>query len=119
MLVEIGQVEAIFRYPVKSMRGEPLEFANLGWHGLEGDRRLAFRRMDDRSGFPWLTASKLPELVLFTPRRREGEAREDGARDLLPTHIRTPDGEELPVFGEDLAAEVGRRYGARVEMMQL
>jgi len=57
MPTEIGQVEAIFRYPVKSMRGEQLEVANLGWHGLEGDRRLAFRRMADRSGMPWLTAS--------------------------------------------------------------
>jgi len=114
MLIEIGQVEAIFRYPVKSMRGKPLEVANLGWHGLDGDRRLAFRRMDDRSGFPWLTASKLPDLVLFAPQRCG-----DGAQGDLPTHIRTPDGEELPVFGEDLAAEVGRRYGAPVEMMQL
>ena len=40
MLIEIGQVEALFRYPVKSMGGEPLEEANLGWHGLEGDRRM-------------------------------------------------------------------------------
>jgi uncharacterized protein YcbX len=30
MLTEIGQVEAIFRYPVKSMSGERLEVANLG-----------------------------------------------------------------------------------------
>jgi uncharacterized protein YcbX len=119
MLTEIGQVEAIFRYPVKSMRGEPLEAANLGWHGLDGDRRLALRRINDRSGFPWLTASKLPELILFTPLRRESDAREDGDRGNLPTHIRTPDGEELPVFGEDLAADVGRRYGAPVEMMQM
>jgi hypothetical protein len=119
MLIEIGHVEAIFRYPVKSMGGEALEAANLGWHGLEGDRRLAFRRMADRSGMPWLTASKLPDLVLFAPQRREGDAREDGDQGDLPTHIRTPDGEELPVFGEDLAAEVGRRYGAPVQMMQL
>ncbi len=69
MLIEIGHVEAIFRYPVKSMGGERLEVANLGWHGLDGDRRLAFRRMDDRSGFPWLTASKLPDLLLFAPQR--------------------------------------------------
>src|SRR4029077_286339 len=66
MLTEIGYVEAIFRYPVKSMGGERLEAANLGWHGLDGDRRLAFRRIDDRGGFPWLTASKLPDLLLFT-----------------------------------------------------
>ena len=107
-------MEAIFRYPVKSMGGEPLEVATLGWHGLDGDRRLAFRRMDDRSGFPWLTASKLPELLLFAPLRPDGGAQGD-----LPTHVRTPDGKELPVFGEDLAREVGRRLGASVEMMQL
>ena len=111
---EIGQVEAIFLYPVKSMGGERLEVAQLGWHGLEGDWRLAFRRINDRSSFPWLSASKLPDLLRFTPLRRE-----DGAQGELPAHIRTPDGEEMPVFGPDLAAEVGRRYGAPVEMMQL
>jgi uncharacterized protein len=114
MLIEIAQVEAIFRYPVKSMGGERLEVANLGWHGLDGDRRLAFRRMDDRSGFPWLTASKLPDLLLFAPQRRE-----DGAQVDLPTQIRTPDGKQMPAFGEELAAEVERRYGAPVQMMQL
>ena len=76
MLIEIGHVEAIFRYPVKSMGGERLEVANLGWHGLDGDRRLAFRRSNEHSGFPWLTASKLPELLLFAPLRREGDAGE-------------------------------------------
>jgi uncharacterized protein len=114
MLVEIGHVEAIFRYPVKSMRGERLETANLGWHGLDGDRRLAFQRINDRSEFPWLTASKLPDLLLFTPHCREDVAQGD-----LPTHILTPDGQEMPVFGEHLATEVGRRYGAGVQMMHL
>ena len=114
MLIEIGHVEAIFRYPVKSMGGERLEVANLGWHGLEGDRRLAIRRMDDRGGFPWLTASKLPDLLLFAPQRLE-----DRTQGELPMHIRTPDGVEMLVFGEELAAEIGRRYGAPVQMMQL
>jgi MOSC domain-containing protein len=112
MPMEVGHVEAIFRYPVKSMAGERLEAATLGWHGLEGDRRLAFRRIDDRSGFPWLSASRLPGLLLFTPLGRDGDAE-------LPTHVRTPDGEALPVFGEALATEVGRRLGAPVQMMQL
>jgi uncharacterized protein YcbX len=114
MLPRVGHVEAIFRYPVKSMAGESLEVANLGWHGLDGDRRLAFRRIDDRSGMPWLTASRLPDLLRFIPHRHEGNARGE-----LPTHIRTPDGEEIPVFGEDLAAEVARRYGSPVQMMYL
>ena len=114
MLIEVGQVEALFRYPVKSMAGQRLETANLGWHGLEGDRRLALRRVDDRSGMPWLTASQLPGLLLFTPQQRE-----NGVPGGLPTHVRTPDGEDVPVFGEHLASEVGRRYGAPVQMMQL
>jgi MOSC domain-containing protein len=111
--IEIGHVEAIFRYPVKSMGGERLEAANLGWHGLDGDRRLAFRRIDDRSGFPWLSASKLPDLVLFTPHHRDDSVHAD-----LPTHVRTPHGEEMAVFEEELAAEVGRRCGEPVQMMQ-
>jgi uncharacterized protein YcbX len=114
VLIEIGHVEAIFRYPVKSMRGERLELADLGWHGIDGDRRLAFQRMDDHSGIPWLTASKFPELVLYVPQYR-GEA----GRGNIPTHVCTPDGVDMPVFGEDLAAEVGRRHGAPVQMMRL
>jgi MOSC domain-containing protein len=114
MLIEIGHVEAIFRYPVKSMAGEQVEFATVGWHGLEGDRRFALRRIDDRSGFPWLTATTLPDLLLFSPQRLDDNAQRD-----LPTHVRTPDGKEMPVFSEELAAEVARRYGAPVQMMQL
>jgi uncharacterized protein YcbX len=112
MPIKIGQVEAIFRYPVKSMAGERLEAANLGWHGIEGDRRLALLRTQDRSGFPWLTASKLPDLLLFAPLRREDVVQGD-----LPTHVRTPQGKEFPILDPDLAAEIERRHGAPVQMM--
>ena len=114
MPIEIGQIEAIFRYPVKSMRGEQMDTASLGWNGIDGDRRLAFRRLDARGGFPWLTAGRLPDLISFTPVRREG-----GIDEGLPTHVRTPEGDEMALFGEPLAAEVGRRHGGPVEMMQL
>lgn len=111
MPIEIGHIEAIFRYPVKSMAGQQVESATLGWHGIEGDRRLAFRRMHDRSGFPWLTASKLSDLLLFAPRcNGDGE---------IPTNICTPDGKDLPTFGAELAEEVSRRYGSPVEMMEM
>lgn len=114
MRIPIGHIDALFRYPVKSMGGERLEVATMGWHGLDGDRRMALRRRDDRSEFPWLTATKLPELLLFAPYRSDDSPRGDA-----PTHVRTPDGAELPIFGDDLATEVGRRYGAPVQMMQL
>jgi uncharacterized protein YcbX len=105
-------VDAIFRYPVKSMAGEPLQLADVGWHGIEGDRRLAFRRTEEDGGFPWLTASSLPDLVRFTPVRREAETP-------LATHVRTPDSQELTIFGTDLRAEIERRHGARLEMTHL
>jgi len=114
MPIEIGTIEAIFRYPVKSMRGEQLDAATLGWHGLEGDRRLAFRRLNERGGFPWLSASKLPDLISFTPLRREDENGHG-----LPTHVRTPAEEEMPLFSEALAQEIERRYGAPVQMTHL
>jgi uncharacterized protein len=114
MVLEIGRVEALFRYPVKSMAREGLEVATLGWHGIEGDRRLALRRMNDRSGFPWLSASQLPDLLLFTP-----HCPDDQPDEALPTYIRAPDGEQLSVFGEELAAEIGRRHGTVVQMTHL
>jgi uncharacterized protein YcbX len=114
MTTEVGHVEAIFRYPVKSMAGERVDVAEMGWHGIDGDRRLALRRTQDRSDFPWLTASKLPELLLFSPLRHE-----DGVEGGLPTHVRTPEDKEMAVFGEDLAAEIARRHRAPVHMMHL
>ncbi len=114
MPIEIGRIEALFRYPVKSMRGESLDAAMLGWHGVEGDRRLALRRLEEPGGFPWLTASKLPELVAFTPRRGH-----DAGADALPTHVRTPEGMDLPMFADALAADIERRSGQRVQMTHL
>jgi uncharacterized protein YcbX len=112
MPTAIGHIEAIFRYPVKSMRGEQLETAQLGWHGVDGDRRFGLRRINDHGGFPYLTASKLPELVLFTPHTQNGNEQQ------VPTHVRTPDGNDLPLFAPELTAEIERRHGAPVEMMQ-
>ncbi|MGI8819915.1 MAG: MOSC domain-containing protein [Chthoniobacterales bacterium] len=114
MTIEIGQVEAIFRYPVKSMSGERMEVAELGWHGIGGDRRLALRRTQERDDFPWLTATKLPDLLLFAPCRLG-----DGVQGDIPTHVRTPEGKELEVFDPALAAEIERRHGAPVEMTHL
>jgi uncharacterized protein len=114
MTLELGHIEALFRYPIKSMRGEALDAASLTWHGLAGDRRLALRRIDERGEFPWLSASRLPDLIHFTP-----VPRDDGNRAAPPTHVRTPEGDVLPVFGEELAADLSRRYGAAVVMMQL
>ncbi|MCU0647609.1 MAG: MOSC domain-containing protein [Gemmatimonadaceae bacterium] len=113
MRTHIGEVEGLYRYPVKSMRGESLAVAQVGWHGIAGDRRLALHRVDDRGGFPWLTASRLPELVCYSPLRRTPSDAE------LPSNVRTPAGTELTLFGDELAAEVSARHGAPVAMVHL
>ncbi|HEX9726455.1 MAG TPA: MOSC N-terminal beta barrel domain-containing protein, partial [Vicinamibacteria bacterium] len=38
----IGKVQSLWRYPVKSMRGEELEEAFMGFSGFYGDRLFAF-----------------------------------------------------------------------------
>jgi len=112
--MNLGRISAIFRYPVKSMAGESLDVARLGWHGIEGDRRFAFRRLNDKSNFPWLSASKLPELILYKPFGLDSSSAE-----LLPTHVRTPDGNEYELHSNELREEISRRYGSDVELMNL
>ena len=116
--MELGRISAIFRYPVKSMAGELLDVARLGWHGIEGDRRLAFRRLTDKSGFPWLTASKFPQLLLYKPFGLDSNANSKNG-ELLPTHVRTPDGKEYELRSDELRQEISSRHGSDVELMNL
>ena len=113
-MLSIGRIREIVRYPVKSMAGIPAESAVLGWHGLDGDRRFAFRRLGDDGGFPWLSASRLPDRILYHP---VGLA--DGAGEPLPTHVRTPAGSHVELAGAELKAELEERLGSGVEVMRL
>src|ERR1700681_2118568 len=71
---ELGTLETICRYPVKSMAGEAVAHAFVGYGGLMGDRVYAFVRAGGPPGFPWLTAREREDLVLFRPRFRESAA---------------------------------------------
>jgi hypothetical protein len=110
----LGYVHGLARYPIKSMAGIATNSAFLGWHGLSGDRRLAFRRLDTVSGFPWLSASRLPELVLYEPLGLNENEDEP-----MPTHVRTPEGESLALSSEELRNRVAEKYGGAVELMHL
>lgn len=90
------------------MAGEPLEAAEVGWHGLAGDRRWAFIRADQpRSGFPWLTIRERPEMCHYRP----SFATPDDPNKSV-TRVRTPAGRELDVADPALAGELGA--GVRV-----
>jgi len=113
-IVHLGQVHELARYPVKSMAAVATGSAFLGLHGLQGDRRFAFRRLNDSSGFPWLSASRLPELLLYQPLGLDENAAEP-----TPSHVRTPEGVELAIGSAELQNSVAEKIGSAVELMKL
>lgn len=114
MIIHVGYVHELWRYPVKSMAGVATDSAFLGWHGLQGDRRFAFRRLNDNSGFPWLSASRLPELLLYKP-----QGVDENAQDPVPTNIRTPEGMDFPLGSAELQNSVAEKFGSPLELMKL
>jgi MOSC domain-containing protein len=114
MIRQLGHICELVRYPVKSMAGVPTESAFLGWHGLDGDRRFAFRRLEDNGGFPWLTASRVPQLLLYHP-----FSLDESSGEPLPTHVRTPSGTQLELRSKEFEDEIAARLGSGVELMKL
>ena len=81
-----GHVVGLWRYPVKSMAGEPLAAVDVGWHGFAGDRRWAFvRDGTSKQGFPWLSIRQQPAMARCQPRFEDS-----GRPDQSPVRVRTP-----------------------------
>jgi uncharacterized protein YcbX len=70
--------------------------------------------MGDESGFPWLTASRLRELLLYRP-----FGLDESTGEPLPTHVRTPSGADVNLRGTALRDEISERFGSAVELMAL
>ncbi len=132
----IGTVESLWRYPVKSMRGQELEEAFAGYSGIYGDRVFAFRSSANHKGFPYFTARDQRRLLQYRPRFRYPdkaagpinliEAVSRNANPLfadlaeLVVDVETPDGKMLPIDDpaliEILRAEVDQKH--QVTLMQ-
>src|ERR1044071_8716399 len=69
----IGKIESLWRYPVKSMRGEQLQEAFVGFAGIYGDRIYAFHSSAAPAGFPYLTGREQQQMLLYRPRFRDPE----------------------------------------------
>jgi len=70
----IGTVESLWRYPVKSMSGEELAEAFMGFPGFYGDRCYAFKNSAARKGFPYLSATVQEQMLRYRPRFRYPES---------------------------------------------
>jgi uncharacterized protein YcbX len=69
-MTTIGTVESVWRYPVKSMSGEALTEAFMGFSGFYGDRCFAFHNSAASKGFPYLTARAQQQMLRYRPRFR-------------------------------------------------
>ena len=49
----IGKLESIWRYPVKSMRGEQVDDVFVAYTGVMGDRLYAISSSSAPPEFPW------------------------------------------------------------------
>lgn len=110
----IGHVAGLWRYPVKSMRAEPLHSTRVWWHGFEGDRRYAFIRSSDYSHFPWLTGRQIPRMVQYQTHFKQPD---DPVKS--PILITTPAGQQYVLEDEHLRQELEKQAGEAVHLMQI
>jgi uncharacterized protein YcbX len=126
---QVGKLEAIYRYPVKSMAGEKVTQSFVGYGGLMGDRAFAFVRKKGPKGFPWHTGREQEDMVLFRPRFRDSAAMTEpadieasfgmapGVNPVFPlpeafdVEVMTPEKQIYPIRSTELAADLKRRAG--------
>src|SRR5690242_8428261 len=108
---KVGFVRALYRYPVKSMRGESLKSIQIGVDGFEGDRRATFVS----TGMPpyLLTARQLPALLRYAPYFSK-------PRDLSLKSIwvKTAEGRDLALTSKDLLVELLELAGVEVQLQE-
>src|SRR5437762_4936351 len=66
----VATVESLWRYPVKSMRGEELDEMFAGYSGVYGDRLFAFKSSASPKGFPYLTGREQRQMLRYRPKFR-------------------------------------------------
>jgi uncharacterized protein YcbX len=126
----IGKVESVWRYPVKSMRGEELDEAFASFSGIYGDRLFAFTSSANPKGFPYFTAREQHRLLQYRPRFRHpdkaarptnlAEAEGMGANPVwadpseLIVDVATPDGKTIaiddPALMDMLRADIDQKH---------
>jgi uncharacterized protein YcbX len=109
----VGRVAALYRYPVKSMRGERIDATEVYWHGLAGDRRYAFVRGGNTSRFPWLTGREVPNLLRYAPYFTDSA--NPGASSV---RVVTPDGADFALEEDALRDELAAQYRDPVHLLQ-
>lgn len=108
---KVGFVRALYRYPVKSMRGESLKSVHVGMNGLVGDRRAAFISTNTPSFL--LTARQLPAILRYAPYFKN-------VRDINLKNIRvkTAEGRDVLLTSKTLLLELVELCGYTLELKE-
>lgn len=110
-----GQVEALWRYPAKSMMGSPVETVAIDARGVIGDRSWATRD-EERGGIRG--AKKIAGLMGLSARYVDAAA-PTAQRRSPPIVITLPDGAEVRSDDPDVDARVSAALGHRVTLHPL
>ena len=95
----LGRVESVWRYPVKSMKGQELDEAFVGFGGVRGDRVYAITNAKARQDFPYFTARDRHDLLLCRPTHSHAVIQ-----------IETPDGKTFDVEDPQLLGWLNRGF---------
>ncbi len=126
----IGTVDSLWRYPVKSMRGEEMDEMFVGYPGVYGDRLFAFKSSAGPAGFPYFTGREQRQMIRYRARFRHpdkaarpinlAEAEGNGAAPLSATReelmidVETPNGSVFaiddPALAETLRAGLDGKH---------
>jgi uncharacterized protein YcbX len=109
----IGRVAALWRFPVKSMAGEPMDAVDLGWTGIKGDRQYAFLRHASLSRFPWFTGRDANGMLLY-----RAAYRDPADLKLSPIDVTTPEGDTLPLDAPELRDRLAEEGGMAVDLVR-
>jgi uncharacterized protein len=101
--VVVGRVDSLWRYPVKSMRGEQLAETFLGFGGVCGDRLFAFHYSRARQDFPYLTAREQPTMLRYQPRWQQSASLGESA-----VVVETPTRDRFAIDDPRLISLLGR-----------
>lgn len=125
----VGVIESVWRYPVKSMRGEQLDQIFVAFSGVMGDRVYSILKGNGNPAFPWHTSRDQEALLLYQPRYKhysvtlKPEALEaaqsmgPGINPLYPdteqfsVEVETPDGMVYDIGSTDFLAHLRTSTG--------
>jgi uncharacterized protein YcbX len=114
--MSIGRVAALWRYPVKSLGGEPVDRAEIGPRGVLGDRLWAVR---DVQRDVTATARRLPSLLNATARYVASVPPDAGPGNAPEVEITFPDGRVMSSSDDRIDARLSELAGREVRLTAL